>query len=117
MNDPLVSTPRRGASRGTVVLTTCALLALLGASSAISACHRKITSQQCNELVDRFAELVVKERMPDAGPEVIATEQARERSEAAHDDSFKNCASQVTATEHSCALKATTSEGLIKCLE
>ena len=66
---------------------------------------------------ERFSELVVKERMPDAGPEVLTAERARERNEAKSDDAFKNCTSEVQADEHACAMKAASSEALIKCLE
>lgn len=84
---------------------------------SLSACHKKVTAQQCDELLDRFAELVVKERFPDAGTAVVAEERARERAEAKADAAFKNCPSEVQAGEHACAMKATSSEALIKCLE
>jgi hypothetical protein len=90
-----------------------ALLALSGTAS----CRKKVSAKQCDELLERFSELVVKERMPDAGPEVLAAERTRERSEAKSDDAFKNCTSEVQANEHECAMKAPTSEALIKCLE
>jgi hypothetical protein len=82
-----------------------------------SACTKKVTAKQCDELLDRLAELVVKERLPDAGADAIAEERARERAEAKADAAFKNCPSEVQASEHACAMKATSSEALIKCLE
>jgi hypothetical protein len=92
---------------------------LLAASLALSAtsCRKKVSSKQCDELLERFAELVVKERMPDAGPDVLLAERIRERNEAKSDDAFKNCTSEVQDNEHACAMKATSSEALIKCLE
>lgn len=87
------------------------------AVTATPACTKKVTSKQCDELLDRFAELVVKERFPDAGAAQIADERARERAEAKADAAFKNCPSEVQAGEHACAMKASTSEALIKCLE
>ena len=84
---------------------------------AASGCKKKVTQEQCNQLVDHFAELVVKERFPDAGPDAIKAEQARERHEAAHDNEFKNCASEVQTNEFECAMKAEASAALIKCLE
>ena len=91
-------------------LLVLALLALAG-------CKKKATQKQCDELIDRFAELVVKERFPDAGPDQIAAERTRERSEAKGDDAFKNCTSEVQTDEHACAMKAASSEAMIKCLE
>ncbi|MDB4933098.1 MAG: hypothetical protein JWP87_70 [Labilithrix sp.] len=81
-----------------------------------AACKGKVSQKQCDELLDRFSELVVKERFPDAGPEVVNAERTRERAEAKGDE-FKNCTSEVQANEHACAMKAASSEALIKCLE
>lgn len=93
--------------------------ALLGFVIIVSSvgCRRKISAQQCDELVDRFAQLVVTERFPDAGPDVVARERSREKQEAKATDELKNCASQVQASEHACAMRAETSEAMIKCLE
>jgi hypothetical protein len=96
-----------------VTLAVASLLAL----GSMTSCKRKVSAKQCDELLERFSELVVKERFPDAGPEVIAAERARERTEAKGDDAFKNCTSEVQANEHACAMKAGSSEALIKCLE
>ncbi len=80
-------------------------------------CKRKITQAQCDQLLDHFAELVVKERFADAGTDKIATERVRERREAENADEFKNCTTEVQAKEHECAMKAPSSDALIKCLE
>lgn len=101
-------------SRGAV--TGLLLVATLAAVGTVTSCKRKVSEQQCDELLDRFAEMVVKEHFPDAGPDVIAAEKQRERTEA-KGDVFRNCTSEVQAGEHECAMKAKSSEGLIKCLE
>ena len=88
-------------------------LAALGSSTS---CRKKVSAKQCDELLDRFSELVVKEHFPDAGSEVIAAERTRERAEAKGDE-LKNCTSEVQPDEYACAMKAPTSEKLIKCLE
>lgn len=80
-------------------------------------CRKKISPVQCEQMVARFAQLVVQERAPGAGPEAIAAEQARERREAMNADEFKNCASQVQENEYACAMSAESSDALIKCLE
>ncbi len=84
---------------------------------AALSCKERVSREQCDELLGRFAELVVHEKMPDAKPEVLAAEQERERGEAARDDSFKNCPTELRATEYRCAMAAPSSEALIKCLE
>jgi len=91
-------------------------LALLGVL-ALGGCKKKISQAECDQLVDHFAEIVVKERFPDAGPEAIKAERDRERREATNADEFKNCTSEVQTNEHACAMRAQTSDGVIKCLE
>lgn len=91
------------------------LFALLAGTAFIW--RQKVSQAQCDALLDHYAELVVKEQYPDAGPQEIAAEKQRERSEAKRGDEFKNCTSEVQSSEHDCAMKATTSEGVIKCLE
>lgn len=105
---------RQGERRAIVVVfaLVCAVLGAFG-----SGCRKKVSAKECDVLLDRFAELVVKERFPDAGAEVITAERNRERSEAKGDDAFKNCTSEVQADEHACAMRATSSEAMLKCLE
>lgn len=83
---------------------------------SVGACKGKVSQPQCDALIDHFAEVVVKEHFPDAGATTIEAERARERTEA-KGDVLHNCTSEVQPSEHACAMKATTSEGVIKCLE
>ena len=82
----------------------------------LGGCTKKITQSQCDELLDHFADLVVKEHHADAGADTIVTERARERQEAKNAE-FKNCTSEVQSNELACAMKAQSSEAVIKCLE
>ncbi len=82
----------------------------------LGGCTKKITQTQCDELLDHFADLVVKEHHADAGADTVITERARERQEAKNAE-FKNCTSEVQTGELSCAMKAQSSEAIIKCLE
>jgi len=106
-----------GAKGGRASVTGLLLVASLAAFGSAASCKRKVSQKQCDELLERFSELVVKERFPDAGPGTVAAERTRERNEAKSDDAFKNCTSEVQADEHACAMKAASSEALIKCLE
>lgn len=92
----------------TSLLVMVAALALFPTS-----CHKKVSNKQCDELLDRFIELVAKEQMPDASAE----KKALVRSEAKADVAFKNCPSEVQPDEFACAMKAEHSDGLLKCLE
>ncbi|MCL2778703.1 MAG: hypothetical protein FWD73_11925 [Polyangiaceae bacterium] len=101
----------------THLLVLVALVGFLGVTPMLASCTKKASPAQCDEMLDRYAELVVKERFGDAGADIVASEQVRERNEAKGDDAFKNCTSGVQLNEHACAMKATTSAALVKCLE
>ena len=93
------------------------LAALLVLAAFPLGCKKKVTSAQCEELLDRYASLVVHEKMKDAPPEAIHAEQLREREAARSDDDFKNCTAELSIDDYSCAMKATTADALEKCLE
>jgi hypothetical protein len=97
-------------------LSRAALLTVL-AWSLLASCKEKATVSQCDQLLERYASLVVQEKFPDAGADRIKTEQEREKNEARGDDSFKNCSSEVSRAELECAMRAATADALEKCLE
>lgn len=94
-----------------------ARLALCALYAAAVGCKTKATGQQCDALLDRYAQFVVIEKYPDASAAQIDAEKARERAEARGDDSFKNCSSEVSAAELGCAMKAGSADAVLKCLE
>jgi hypothetical protein len=59
----------------------------------------------------------VTEKYPDASVVQVEAERARERSEARGDDAFKNCSSEVSSAELDCAMKASSADAILKCLE
>ncbi len=103
----LIGAARRGLPLCVVAL---ALASTIG-------CKPKASGAQCDQLLDRYAQLVVTERFADAGPEQIKSERDREKSEARGDDAFKNCSSEVSQTEFDCAMHATSADAVEKCLE
>jgi hypothetical protein len=82
-------------------------------------CKAKASQAQCEELVERYAELVVREKGVDASADQAQLDLARqrERDEARGDDVFKNCRSEVSRAEYQCGMGASTAEQLVKCLE
>lgn len=90
--------------------------AAIGALFVLSACTQKISRAECDQIVERYAELVVSERLPDADPDVVAAERERERSDAERAE-FRSCTSQVQKSEYDCAMQAETSEAVIRCLD
>jgi hypothetical protein len=92
------------------------VIVVLAASVGIG-CRPKASQAQCEGLIDRYADLVTREKLRDAPADQLKAARDRERDEARGDDLFKNCRSEVSQTEYSCAMRATTSEQLVKCLE
>jgi hypothetical protein len=97
------------------VLLEIALVIALGHGTM--GCKKKVTQAQCEDLLDRYATLVVHEKMKDATPEQLKVEQARERDAARSDDDFKNCTAELSTEDYACAIKAETADALEKCLE
>jgi hypothetical protein len=95
----------------------CVALVVGLACALLPACKQKATAAQCDQLLERYASLVVQEKFPDAGPDRIKTEQEREKNEARSDDAFKNCSSEVSRAELDCAMRAATADAFEKCLE
>jgi hypothetical protein len=107
-----------GAAPRRIGLASAVIAALVGIATA-SGCKAKANQAQCDELVERYAELVVREKGVDAsaGPAQIDLARQRERDEARGDDVFKNCRSEVSRAEYECGMRASTAEQLVKCLE
>jgi hypothetical protein len=91
--------------------------ALLVCAASLAGCKAKASASQCDQLIDRYATLVVTEKLADASAAQIQTEQAREKTAARGDDAFKNCSSEVSQAEFECAMRAPTPDAFEKCLE
>ena len=89
----------------------------LVATAAVAGCRKHVTQAQCDEMVGHYAELVVRERFPDASADTIAKEKEREQGEARADDGFKNCTTELEPSDHACAMAATTPDALETCLK
>jgi hypothetical protein len=94
-----------------------AVLAFTAGAVLSPGCKPKASGAQCDQLLERYAQLVVTERFADASAEQIKAEREREKSEARGDDAFKNCSSEVSQAEFACAMRAPTADALEKCLE
>ena len=94
-----------------------ALASVLACVAAGEGCKQKASASQCDQLLDRYATLVVTEKRPEASAADIQAEQQHEKSEARGDDAFKNCSSEVSQAEFQCAMHAPTADAFEKCLE
>jgi hypothetical protein len=96
---------------------TSFILAVVSAMACAGACKPKASRAECDELLGRYATLIVVEKFPDASAAQIQAEEQREKVEARGDDAFKNCSSEVSHAELECAMHATTADALEKCVE
>jgi hypothetical protein len=99
---------RRRSARGGIVLVV--------GFAMLPACRQKISGAQCEALISRYAEIVVHERMPNAPLELVRATQKEVKDEAAGDEGFRNCTTEVGPKEFDCAMSATTPEAIEKCL-
>ena len=103
-----------------LIAAACRSLPLCVVALALAStmgCKPKASGAQCDQLLERYAQLVVMERFADASADQIKTEREREKSEARGDDAFKNCSSEVSQLELECAMQAPSADALEKCLE
>jgi hypothetical protein len=104
-----------------LALMRSAAKGLLAAAALVCAsaggCRAKASATQCDQLLERYAQLVVTEKLPDASAEQLRSERDREKSEARADDAFKNCSSEVSQAEFDCAMRAASANAFEKCLE
>jgi uncharacterized lipoprotein NlpE involved in copper resistance len=85
-------------------LAVLALLTLVG-------CRKRARVADCEALVRHFAEVSAKESDASAGEVAAALRSAKSDPEALA------CSDEVEARQAKCALAATTSEGILDCLE
>jgi hypothetical protein len=79
-------------------------------------CRQKVSAAQCDAMISRYAEIVVRERLPDAPTALVRATQKEVRDEASGDEGFRNCTTEVGPKEFDCAMAATTPEAIEKCL-
>jgi hypothetical protein len=80
-------------------------------------CSRHATLAECNALLDRYVELLVKEQNPKADDLEIGRHKAATREKASHDASFAGCPKEVSAKSARCAMDAPNVDEFEKCLE
>jgi len=91
--------------------------ALLAALATIGGCGRRPTAAECDALLDRYVELLVREQSPDAPASEIERQKQLTRARAAGNPSFQRCVQEVRASDITCALGAPNVDEFEKCLE
>jgi len=89
----------------------------LAAAGVGAGCVRHATLAECEVLLDRYVELLVRDRDPKADEGSVARQKSATREKAAHDPSFAACPKEVSAHAFDCAMAAPNADELEKCLE
>lgn len=98
-------------STGRGCATAALALALLGG------CGRRATPADCDALLERYVELLVRQEDPGARPGDVAQAKNMARAKAAVDPEFQRCPHAVRQRDVVCALGAPNVDELEKCLE
>jgi hypothetical protein len=98
-------------SRRCLATVSFATLALL------AGCGRRATPAECDSLLDRYAELLVRQQDPGARQRDIEQAKDLARAKASTDPEFLRCTSAVRQSDVTCALAAPNVDELEKCME
>jgi hypothetical protein len=90
---------------------------LVIAVAGLGGCTRRATTAECNALLDRYVELLVRQENPDAREIDIAKAKDLARARVARDKDFSHCTRDVSKRDVSCALAAPNVDELEKCME
>ena len=85
-------------------------------ASALAACARGPTPDECNQLLDHYTELLVKQEKRDASEDEVARAQREARAKSATDRSFAQCGNKVSRRQWACAMKAPSVDDVERCL-
>jgi len=89
---------------------------LLGAGLALVSCGRSLSSAECNQLLERYVELLVRSDRPDVSAMELERMKREARRLAASDAQFRSCTSEVSRQQYECALAAESADKLEQCM-
>lgn len=81
-------------------------------------CGPKLTSSDCEQLLDRYVEKLIREEHPRTSTEVIGVRQDQARALAHADPKFEfsRCSALVDLAQFRCAMHAETVDAMERCL-
>lgn len=88
------------------------MVALLG----LSGCGKPLDQAECDALLERYTELLVRSDRPDTTEAELLKLKAAARARAAEDRAFKQCSSRVSRRAFECAMAADHVDRLEQCL-
>jgi len=97
--------PRRVDACPRVIPPVWVLPVLVFGLAGSTACERDLSEQECQQLLDRYVELLVQSRMPDASVEAVEEMQSEARERARSAPRFKECSEFFSRRDFECAVK------------
>jgi hypothetical protein len=97
--------------RRAALLTSAAALL-----SVLVGCGRALSREECDQLLDRYVELLVRSDLPDTKPEQVLQMQREARQKARRDPAFSRCKDEVSRSAFECAMHAENADRLEQCL-
>lgn len=92
-------------------------LSLLGAALCLLvACSRPLDATECNQLLDHYTELLVRQERRGISDEEVERLKQRARTRAAASSDFAQCAAKVSRGQWECAMKAPSVDEVERCL-
>jgi hypothetical protein len=114
---PVPVSCRGGHPRSRAVASVWTLCALLLSLASSTACERDLTEQDCQQLLDRYVELLARSRMPDASVESVERMKSEAREHARSSPRFRECREFFSRRDFDCALQqAKNVDELERCL-
>jgi len=82
----------------------------------VSGCRRAPSSEECNQLLDHYVELLVNSDRPGTNAGELHKLQTLARQKATLDPAFAECSKRVSRSALECAMSATNADKLEQCL-
>lgn len=82
----------------------------------LSSCGEPLAPAECNQLLDRYTELLVREERRTVSDEEVERSKASARLKAAGSHEFAKCSSKVSRRQWDCAMKAPSVDEVERCL-
>jgi len=90
--------------------------ALLASLAACKSPPAAASVAQCDELLDRYTELALRESVPDASIDLVAAQKKQVREMAAASSGLSACPGHVREAQRACAMAASTPDAFEACL-
>ncbi len=93
-------------------------LLVLGVALALGGCRRSppVTSEECDRLLDRYVELLLRQDDPKVGSVEINRHQVETRIRASSNGPFLHCTREVNREQMDCGLAAYNPDEIERCL-